>query len=142
MITLSASGTVKECGGYCLIENALTGIKAYTQTIMPDEIITVAFTPSADGTYTFTGVWGSLPIGITEKDIIRKTTETVADDDQKPTVADETTPPASVPVEPTTEETIGYVDPEPDVPDEPTQSETEPPTEPEADASTISYTSE
>lgn len=62
-VTLTASGTIDKCGGYCLIENTSAGIKVYTQTFKPGDTITVEFTPSASGYYTFTGVWGSLPIG-------------------------------------------------------------------------------
>lgn len=40
--------------------------KRYTKTFKPGDTITVAFTPSADGRYTFTGVWGSLPTGTTD----------------------------------------------------------------------------
>lgn len=62
-IKLTADGSVKECGGYCLIQNTAAGVKVYTQTFKPGDSITVLFTPSADGRYTFTGVWGSLPTG-------------------------------------------------------------------------------
>ena len=51
---------------YCLIQNTAAGIKVYTKTFKPGDTITVAFTPSADGRYTFTGVWGSLPTGTTD----------------------------------------------------------------------------
>lgn len=59
-VTLKASGTVKECGGYCLIQND-AGDKTYTQSIMPEASITVQFKPNTSGDYTFSGVWGSLP---------------------------------------------------------------------------------
>ena len=61
-VTLTASGTVKECGGYCLIQNNAEE-KTYTQTLKPDQSITVLFTPASTGNYTFSGVWGSLPAG-------------------------------------------------------------------------------
>ena len=60
-VKLKASGSVKECGGYCLIECGNT--KYYTQTFKPEESITIIFIPETTGTYTFTGVWGSLPAG-------------------------------------------------------------------------------
>jgi len=59
MVTLRADGTAKECGGYCLIEGG--GTKQYTQTFKPKQKITVELTPGVTDTYTFTGVWGSLP---------------------------------------------------------------------------------
>lgn len=58
-VTLRADGTVQKCGGYCLIEGG--GIKLYTQTFKPKDEITIELTPEVMGTYTFTGVWGSLP---------------------------------------------------------------------------------
>lgn len=60
-VILTASGTVKECGGYCLIQND-AGEKTYTQTFKPEESITVQFQPTVSGNYTFTGVWGSPPV--------------------------------------------------------------------------------
>lgn len=60
-VTLKASGSVEKCGGYCLIECGDT--KYYTQTFRPEESITIIFIPETTGTYTFTGVWGSLPAG-------------------------------------------------------------------------------
>ena len=64
-VILTASGTVKECGGYCLIQND-AGDKTYTQTFKPGESITVQFTPASEDNYTFSGVWGSLPTGTAE----------------------------------------------------------------------------
>ena len=58
-VTLSAEGTVQKCGGYCLIECG--GTKLYTQTFKSNDEIIVKLTPPVAGTYTFTGVWGSLP---------------------------------------------------------------------------------
>ncbi len=65
-IVLTADGTVKECSGYCLIENEDETVKYYTQTLAPDSAITVALTPAKDGNYTFTGVWGSIPSTVTD----------------------------------------------------------------------------
>ncbi len=70
-VTLTAAGTVKECGGYCLIENAEKSSKDYTRTFAPGETITVTFTPDVAGTYTFTGVWGSIPSEVNQADILR-----------------------------------------------------------------------
>ena len=61
-IELAANGTVKECGGYCIIQNG-AGELTYTQTFKPSESITVQFIPKLSGNYTFSGVWGSLPAG-------------------------------------------------------------------------------
>lgn len=59
-IKLRASGTVQNCGGYCLI--AHNDVPAcYTQTFKPDETITITIQPEETGVYTFSGVWGSLP---------------------------------------------------------------------------------
>lgn len=60
-VRLKASGSVKECGGYCLIQNTANKTKIYTQTFKPGESITVQFEPTVSGEYTLTGVWGSLP---------------------------------------------------------------------------------
>lgn len=117
-VTLTANGSVRECGGYCLIEGGDT--KTYTQTFKPKESITVIFTPSASGTYTFTGVWGSLPAG-TENYLSH--TEPVAEPVVNNPVPDNTVDP--IPSEPTDQPS------EPDVtepaPSEPVSSEHEPP---------------
>lgn len=63
-ITLKAEGTIDKCGGYCLIqikETDGTVTKYYTQTIMPNDNITIRFKCEKQGTYTFVGVWGSVP---------------------------------------------------------------------------------
>ena len=60
-IVLQADGSVRECGGYCLIENEKKTEVYYTQTLKPKDRITIKFTPKESGTYSFTGVWGSLP---------------------------------------------------------------------------------
>ena len=73
-VTLRAEGSVKKCGGYCLIENQADE-KYYTQTFAPEnDAIEILLIPEEDGDYTFTGVWGSLPSEITEKDILKDQT--------------------------------------------------------------------
>lgn len=69
-VTLSALGSVKECGGYCLIERIGADGKEYTQSIKPGVTIDINFSPSESGIYTFTGVWGSHPIGTPTDTII------------------------------------------------------------------------
>ncbi len=73
IVKLKASGSVTECGGYCLIECGDT--KYYTQTFKPGESITIDFTPEAAGAYTFTGVWGSHPSAVTAEEIINAAAE-------------------------------------------------------------------
>lgn len=104
-VILKATGSVKKCGGYCLIENTSDGTKVYTQTIIPGESITITFTPSVDGSYSFTGVWGSHPIGVTENDIINASTANTQNN-----VADN--PDASAPDEPTTDQITDYANPD------------------------------
>lgn len=60
-IVLQADGSVRKCSGYCLIENEKKTEIYYTQTFSPKESITIKLTPKESGTYSFTGVWGSLP---------------------------------------------------------------------------------
>lgn len=60
-IVLQADGSVRECGGYCLIENEKKTEIYYTQTFKQKDSITIKFTPKESGTYSFIGVWGSLP---------------------------------------------------------------------------------
>ncbi len=74
-IILKADGSVKECGGYCLIENAEKNVTFYTQTFKPKESITIQFKPTEAGAYTFTGVWGSIPLGVDESHIIKANKE-------------------------------------------------------------------
>lgn len=97
-VILTASGTVKECGGYCLIQND-AGDKTYTQTFKPGESITVQFKPNTSGSYTFSGVWGSLPTGTAEylhhTDAV---TDPVSDNGDTPAQSD----PTGQPSEPTT----------------------------------------
>lgn len=96
-VTLKASGTVKECGGYCLIQNE-NGEKTYTQTFKPGESITVQFTPASEGNYTFTGVWGSLPTGTANYlHHIDTVTEPIPDNTDTPAQSD----PTGQPSEPT-----------------------------------------
>lgn len=65
-VTLRANGSVKGCGGYCLIENAGNEEKIYTQTFKPGESITIQLKPTVSGNYIFTGVWGSLPASVVD----------------------------------------------------------------------------
>ena len=69
-VTLQAKGSVKKCGGYCLIEHTAGGIPVYTQTFKPEEHIVIQFVPIASGNYTFTGVWGSIPSNVKPEDIL------------------------------------------------------------------------
>lgn len=123
-IQLRATGTVQECGGYCLISDGTTDY--YTQTFKPGTTITIQIQPETTAAYTFTGVWGSLPNGVVDY---------VADGKSIP---DELTPVPteqnpSEPTEPSTE---------PPVPTEPTPTEpapTEPATEP-TEPSTVEST--
>ncbi len=109
-ITLKAEGTAEKCGGYCLIENQDGTVKYYTQTFKPQNTITINLTPTENGRYTFTGVWGSHPVGITEKDIIKGTDEenilSPSTDVPNTVPAIDDTPSTPVnPVEPSTEKT-------------------------------------
>lgn len=94
-VILKAAGNAKECGGYCLIECG--GTKYYTQTFKPEESITIEFKPETTDIYTFTGVWGSHPVDVTEEDIIKNTDaeNTVAASIDDPNIVpeiDDTTP--------------------------------------------------
>lgn len=72
-IVLQADGSVRKCGGYCLIENEKKTETYYTQTFKPKDRITIKFTPKESGIYSFTGVWGSLPTTISmESDQVLK----------------------------------------------------------------------
>lgn len=96
-VILTASGTVKECGGYCLIQNE-NGEKTYTQTFKPGYGITVQFTPASEGNYTFSGVWGSLPTGTANYlHHIDTVTEPIPDNTDTPAQSD----PTGQPSEPT-----------------------------------------
>lgn len=108
-VTLKASGSVKECGGYCLIENTVDGEKIYTQNFKPEQTITITLIPTKSGIYTFTGVWGSHPIGVTEKDIITASTADIANnaiDDQNTFVTDDTPSPVPAPAESGEDQTL------------------------------------
>lgn len=111
-VALYASGTVEKCGGYCLIELSGSNRKYYTQTILPDHSITISFTPDAEGIYTFTGVWGSHPVGVTEEMILKNAGEenpasvSVQEPDTVPAV---NATPESVPKEPPAETEISDV---------------------------------
>lgn len=138
-VVLKAAGTVQECGGYCLIESSESETVYYTQSILPGKSITIEFTPDEKGTYTFTGVWGSHPIDVTEEEIL-KTTEGVdgseAPADGLDTAATDSTEPDTDSTDPTTE-TVAPELPtdETDATEPPTQETT--PEESEATESTI-----
>lgn len=70
-VTLKANGSVKDCGGYCLIERAGTDAKFYTQSLKPGDRLEFRFIPNETDAYTFTGVWGSQPAGVNEEDIFK-----------------------------------------------------------------------
>lgn len=103
-ITLKASGSVTECGGYCLIERG--DAKYYTQSFKANERITIDFTPGTGGAYTFTGVWGSHPIEVTAAEIINAAAEGTeknpADEIDNSVISDD---PSSVSDEPTEDQT-------------------------------------
>lgn len=135
-VILTASGTVKECGGYCLIQND-AGDKTYTQTFKPGESITVQFTPNTSGSYTFSGVWGSLPTGTAEYlHYTDAVTDPVSDNGDTPAQSD----PTGQPSEPTT------APKEPETSAEPTPADTEPSVtsapEPETESASDSSTTE
>ena len=104
-VSLKAAGNAKVCGGYCLIECGDT--KYYTQTFKPEESITIEFKPETTGIYTFTGVWGSHPVDVTEKDIIKSTdaentvVASVDDPNMVPEIDDTTPDPDPTSTEPT-----------------------------------------
>lgn len=56
-VTLEATGTADEFGGYCIVDNT-AGDKHYTSQIKPGASLQFTLIPEADGTYTFTAVWG------------------------------------------------------------------------------------
>ena len=55
-VTLTASGTAAEFGGYCMVEG--DDKSRYTEQLLPDKTLTFTLIPEKDGIYTFTGVWG------------------------------------------------------------------------------------
>lgn len=55
-ITLTASGTAKQFGGYCIIKGGDTTL--YTGQVFPNETKTFTFTPKETAEYTFASVWG------------------------------------------------------------------------------------
>lgn len=57
-VTLTATGTADEIGGYCIVGKA-AGDKHYTTSqIKPGGSLQFTLIPEADGIYTFTAVWG------------------------------------------------------------------------------------
>ncbi len=133
-IALHADGSVKECGGYCLIEG--DGTKQYTQTIKPGDTIKIKLTPEKNDDYTFTGVWGSIPSTVAEDEIIKAIAEDGSQSAAEETTADssETTAVDTTTVETTEVETTApdttTLDPvitEPEsTPQETTPDETDP----------------
>lgn len=119
-VQLKADGTVQNCSGYCLIESSESETKYYTQSIMPGDSIRIMFTPADTGTYTFTGVWGSHPVGVAEGNILKATEGEPADEQDIATT--ESTEPVTVSTEPPAE-TVNE-----ELPTEETDA-TEPPTE-------------
>lgn len=69
-VRLRTEGTVKNCGGYCIVENSDKSVKLYTDQLTVSETSQIDFTPPQDGVYTFTGVWGGLPADITQDDML------------------------------------------------------------------------
>ena len=57
LITLAASGTADEFGGYCVIAGGQTLL--YTQQIMPRDSMSFALIPSSAEVYSFTAVLGA-----------------------------------------------------------------------------------
>ena len=100
-VSLKADGSVRECGGYCLIECSDT--KYYTQTFKPGESITIDFIPETTGTYIFTGVWGSHPVGVTAEKIINAAAEdtenNAADEINNPVISDTPSPASDEPTQ-------------------------------------------
>lgn len=73
-VDLTAVGTVEKCGGYCLIGLNGSDTEYYTQTLLPGQSITVEFKPDQNGTYTFTGVWGSIKPDVMPEQILHAIT--------------------------------------------------------------------
>ncbi len=89
-VSLTADGNSRERGGYCLI--SCGDRKYYTQTFRSGESITVEFSPEVTGTYTFTGIWGSHPIGVTEDELFRNTAAGTPANEPDIPVSDSTAP--------------------------------------------------
>lgn len=70
-VTLKADGSVKDCGGYCLIQRVGADAKFYTQSLKPGDRLEFRFTADETDAYTFTGVWGSQPAGVNEEDVLK-----------------------------------------------------------------------
>lgn len=56
-ITLTAGGTAKEFGGYCIVRCEEATL--YTTQLRPGDTLPFTLIPEKEGIYTFTGVWGS-----------------------------------------------------------------------------------
>lgn len=56
-VTLTATGTADEFGGYCIVDNT-AGDRHYTSQIKPGGSLQFTLIPEADGIYTFSAVWG------------------------------------------------------------------------------------
>lgn len=55
-VTLTATGTADEFGGYCIVEGG--GSPSYTAQLLPDETLQFTLIPDTTAVYTFTAVWG------------------------------------------------------------------------------------
>lgn len=55
-VTLTAIGNAPS-GGYCRVEGGTAPL--YTTPLLPGDTLTFTLIPEKDGSYTFTGVWGS-----------------------------------------------------------------------------------
>ena len=111
-VKLNAAGSVKECGGYCLIENEDKSVTYCTQTFKPGESITIPLLITETDTYTFTGVWGSIKQDVPEEQIIHdiatdaeNTVDASVHEPNMVPVIDNTTP-GPIPAEPSTETEI------------------------------------
>ena len=56
-IVLAASGTADKYGGYCIVKGGEKSL--YSEQLLPGNMLSFKFIPSATADYTFTAVWGS-----------------------------------------------------------------------------------